>query len=122
MRVFSKKEDIVMGLATTSAFNQIAMLQTMNAQYGLMNGAQQMAALSNQAGAVAMNNPSLLDGPGAYAQGGYMNNLYLQERGMILAQSQRQVNLKMYEAMQESNKKLLDKQAGSVGTYLNTTA
>jgi hypothetical protein len=108
-----------MGLATASFYNQLSMMQVMNAQYSLMNGAQAMMGLTNQASNVAMANPGAISG--GYGQGGYMNNLFQSERALILNQSQQQMNLKMYEAMQESSQKLVDKKAGEVGKYLDVT-
>ncbi|MFN7309820.1 MAG: hypothetical protein ACK5T0_00450 [Vampirovibrionales bacterium] len=104
-----------MGLATAS----FSMMQTMNAQYSLMNGAQALMGLTNQAGNLAMSNPGALEG--GYGQGGYMNNLFQTERALMLNQSRQQMNLKMYEAMQESSQKLVDKKAGQVGKYLDVS-
>ena len=109
-----------MGLATASFMNQMSMIQSMNAQYSLMNGAQAMMGLANQASNVALSNPNALDG--GFGQGGYMTNLFQSERALLLNQSRQQMNLKMYEAMQESSKKLADKKAGEVGKYLDVTA
>jgi hypothetical protein len=39
----------------------------------------------------------------------------------MLNQSRQQMNLKMYEAMQESSQKLVDKKAGQVGKYLDVS-
>ncbi|MCE2930763.1 MAG: hypothetical protein LW809_05185 [Vampirovibrionales bacterium] len=108
-----------MGLATASFMNQLSMMQTMNAQYSLMNGAQAMIGLTNQASNLAMSNPNAIDG--GYGQGGYMNNLFQTERALMLNQSRQQMNLKMYEAMQESSQKLVDKKAGQVGKYLDVS-
>ncbi len=108
-----------MGLATASFMNQLSMMQTMNAQYSLMNGAQAMMGLNNQAGNLAMSNPSAIDG--GYGQGGYMTNLFQTERALMLNQSRQGMNLKMYEAMQESSKKLVDKKSSEVGKYLDVT-
>lgn len=134
-----------MGLITSSFMNQMATIQTMNAQYGLINGANQMMSLANQAANVAISNPGLIDGGGGFGGmgmgqlqsphggmmqqrqgfgggGDYMTSLYQQERSLILAQQQNQIRLKMNEALQESSKKLVDKYAGQAGQYLNTTA
>jgi len=133
-----------MGLITSSFMNQMSTLQTMNAQFGLMNGANQMMSLANQAANVAISNPGLIDGGGfgggmgmgqmhspnggamyqrqGFGGGDYMTNLFQQERALMLNQTQNQLRLKMYEGMQESSKKLVDKYAGQAGRYLDTTA
>ena len=108
-----------MCLATASFMNQFSMMQAMNAQYSLMTGAQSLMALSNQASQVAMANPTAIEN--GYGPGAYMTNLFKSERALLLNQSRQQTNLKMYEAMQESSKKLADKKASEVGRYLDVT-
>jgi len=108
-----------MGFVTASFMNQYALMQAMNAQYGLIIGAQNLMALSNQASQVAMANPTAIEN--GYGPSAYMTSVFQSERALLLNQARQQTNLKMYEAMQESSKKLADKKASEVGRYLDVS-